>query len=114
MLRVVKGDERGGREIIQEQAEIVNRVFSEFATGMSPNQIAHGLNNDQILGPSGGLWRDKTVRGHIKRGTGILNNELYIGRLVWNRQRYVKNPETGNGSHGETGSIAKSFTMSLI
>jgi site-specific DNA recombinase len=114
VLRVVKGDERGGREIIQEQAETVNRVFSEFTTGMSPNQIAHGLNHDQILGPSGGLWRDKTVRGHIKRGTGILNNELYIGRLVWNRQRYVKNPETGNGSHGETGSIAKSFTMSLI
>jgi DNA invertase Pin-like site-specific DNA recombinase len=45
VLRVVKGDERGGREIIQEQAETVNRVFSEFATGMSPNQIAHGLNN---------------------------------------------------------------------
>jgi site-specific DNA recombinase len=93
--RVVKGDERGGREIIQEQAETVNRVFSEFATGMSPNQIAHGLNNDQVPGPSGGLWRDTTIRGHIKRGTGILNNELYIGRLVWNRQRYVKNPETG-------------------
>ena len=95
MLRVVKGDERGGREIIQEQAETVNRVFSEFATGMSPNQIAHGLNNDQVPGPSGGLWRDTTIRGHIKRGTSILNNELYIGRLVWNRQRYVKNPETG-------------------
>ena len=29
------------------------------------------------------------------RGTGILNNELYIGRLVWNRLRYVKDPETG-------------------
>ena len=26
------------------------------------------------------------------RGTGILNNELYIGRLVWNRLRYVKDP----------------------
>jgi hypothetical protein len=25
----------------------------------------------------------------------ILKNELYIGRLVWNRQRYVKEPETG-------------------
>ena len=30
-----------------------------------------------------------------KRGTGILNNELYVGRLVWNRLRYVKNPDTG-------------------
>ena len=93
--RVVKGDERGAREIIPEQAETVQRIFSEFAAGMSPNQIAHGLNNDQIPGPSGQLWRDTTIRGHIKRGTGILNNELYIGRLVWNRQRYVKNPVTG-------------------
>jgi len=25
----------------------------------------------------------------------LLNNELYIGRLVWNRLRYVKNPATG-------------------
>jgi site-specific DNA recombinase len=24
-----------------------------------------------------------------------LNNELYIGRMVWNRLRYVKNPDTG-------------------
>jgi len=29
------------------------------------------------------------------RGTGILNNELYIGRLVWNRLRYVKDLDTG-------------------
>jgi hypothetical protein len=25
----------------------------------------------------------------------LLNNELYIGRLVWNRLRYVKDPQTG-------------------
>ncbi len=29
------------------------------------------------------------------RGSENLNNELAIGRLVWNRQRIVKNPETG-------------------
>src|SRR5262245_10604415 len=26
---------------------------------------------------------------------GILHNELYIGRLVWNRQRFLKDPDTG-------------------
>lgn len=31
----------------------------------------------------------------MKRGTCIINNELYIGRLVWNRQRYVKDPSAG-------------------
>ena len=30
-----------------------------------------------------------------ERGTGILNNELYIGRLVWNRLRFIKDPQTG-------------------
>jgi len=30
-----------------------------------------------------------------KRSTGILNNELYIGRLVWNRQNFIKDPDTG-------------------
>jgi hypothetical protein len=33
--------------------------------------------------------------GNVQRGTGILNNELYIGRIVWNRPRYVKEPDTG-------------------
>jgi hypothetical protein len=28
-------------------------------------------------------------------GHGILNNELYVGRLVWNRLRYIKDPDTG-------------------
>ncbi|PRY82147.1 recombinase family protein [Donghicola tyrosinivorans] len=28
-------------------------------------------------------------------GIGLLNNELYIGRQVWNRQTYVKDPATG-------------------
>jgi hypothetical protein len=33
--------------------------------------------------------------GHALRRTGILRNELYVGRLLWNRQRYVKDPTTG-------------------
>ena len=36
-----------------------------------------------------------TIAGNAARGTGILNNELYLGRLVWNRLRYVKDPSTG-------------------
>ena len=46
-------------------------------------------------GPRGERWRDGTIRGHRTRGTGLLNGELYVGRLVWNRQRYVKHPATG-------------------
>ena len=30
-----------------------------------------------------------------RNSSDILNNELYIGRRVWNRQRFVKDPATG-------------------
>ena len=86
---------RGGRTVNEAEAEIVRRVFREFADGASPRAIARRLNGEGVPGPSGKLWMDTTIRGHAKRGTGLINNELYIGRLVWNRLRYVKNPETG-------------------
>ena len=86
---------RGGRTINEAEAGVVRRVFRDFAAGTSPRAIARRLNDEGIPGPSGKLWTDSTIRGHAKRGTGLINNELYIGRLVWNRLRYVKNPETG-------------------
>jgi site-specific DNA recombinase len=39
--------------------------------------------------------RVSTIYGNWRRGTGVLNNELYIGKLVWNRQTFIKDPETG-------------------
>jgi len=85
----------GERAVIATEAEVVCRVFQEFADGHSPKAIAHRLNADRIPGPRGKLWRDTAIRGHRTRGTGLLNNELYIGRLVWNRLRYVKDPDSG-------------------
>jgi site-specific DNA recombinase len=85
----------GEREIHEDEARIIQRIFEEFAAGHSPKSIAQGLNRDKIPGPRGLLWRDTAIRGHRQRGTGILNNELYLGRLIWNRLRYVKDPSTG-------------------
>ncbi|WP_316193876.1 recombinase family protein [Bradyrhizobium sp. SZCCHNRI1029] len=86
---------RGDREIIVEEARIVRRIFRAFAAGKSPKAIAVELNKDGIPGPLGRAWGDTSIRGHVSRGTGILNNELYGGVLVWNRQRFVKDPATG-------------------
>jgi hypothetical protein len=76
-------------------ADILRRIFREFVSGHSPGRIAFALNKDNVPGPDGSAWADTTIRGHVSRGTGILNNELYAGRLVWNRQRYLKDPSTG-------------------
>ena len=85
----------GARSIDQAEAAVVRRILEEYAAGRSPRKIAMQLNKEGIPGPFGRPWRDTAIRGHITRGTGILNNELYIGRLVWNRQRFVKDPASG-------------------
>ena len=86
--------EVGDRTVNEDQAAIVNRIFNEYLAGRSPKKIALGLNNDGIASPSGKGWGPSTIYGNRERGTGILNNELYIGRMVWNRLRYLKDPET--------------------
>ena len=86
---------RGDRKINPDQAFIIRQIFSDYVTGKSPKAIAHKLNQDGVPGPTGKQWGPSTIYGNRRRGTGILNNELYIGRLVWNRLRYVKDPDTG-------------------
>ncbi|MCB4458595.1 recombinase family protein, partial [Leisingera sp. McT4-56] len=86
---------RGEREINPEEAKIVRRIFQDYASGLSPKRIAEALNKEREPAPSGRHWGASTIHGNRQRGTGILNNELYIGRQVWNRLRYVKDPQTG-------------------
>lgn len=74
---------------------MVTRIFEAFAAGRSPRDIARELNHANIPGPSGRAWRDTTIRRHTIRRTGILRNELYVGRRVWNKLRYGRHPVTG-------------------
>ncbi|WP_048858089.1 recombinase family protein, partial [Acidiphilium multivorum] len=86
---------RGDRTINEAESSIIRRIFEDYAGGKSPKRIATELNRDRIKAPSGGDWGFSTINGNLKRGNGILNNEMYIGRLVWNRQRFIKDPDTG-------------------
>ena len=85
----------GERQIDFAEAEIVTQIFRAYAVGQSPRRIALSLNADGIPGPRDGAWSSSTLNGNRARGTGILNNELYVGRLHWNRLAYVKDPDTG-------------------
>ena len=101
----VPEDERGNRQVgklvvHEEEAVIIRRIFREYAEGRSPLKIAAGLNADGVPAPRGKServkhWKQNTINGNRERGTGILNNELYIGRRVWNRLNYRKDPSTG-------------------
>ena len=86
---------RGNLTINQAEARIVRQIFEEYSRGKSPRAIAIALNKAGIAGPSGKGWTHSTVIGNRKRGTGILNNQLYVGKRVWNRLSYRKDPATG-------------------
>ena len=85
----------GEREINPDQAAIIKRIFTEYADGMAPRRIASALNAEGITSPRGGQWNASTINGSRQRKNGILNNELYLGRIIYNRQRFVKDPESG-------------------
>lgn len=85
----------GERTINEIEAAVVQRIFRDYVRGKSPKKIAFELNKEGISGPHGGAWGASTIYGNRQRGTGIINNELYIGRQVWNRLRYLKDPNTG-------------------
>ena len=95
--RVGSGDDgrRGQRTIDPTQAAIVVRIFEQYAAGVSPKRIALALNAEAIPGPRGGAWAPSAINGDRAKGTGILNNTLYVGRQVWGRREWVKNPDTG-------------------
>ncbi len=86
---------RGERAINEAEASVVQRIFTMVAAGASPIAIAKQLNAERVPGVDGRSWRDTTIRGHLDWGTGILRNELYIGRLIWNRSRSIKDPVSG-------------------
>lgn len=85
---------RGLRAIDEDKAEVVRRIFAEYAGGRSPRSIAAELNADGIPAPRGGLWRPSTIIGHRNAGFGVLANPIYIGILQYGRTRAVVDPAT--------------------
>ena len=91
-----KKPRRGGRAINEQEAAVVRRIFEEYVAGRRPREIVAGLNRDRIAPARGGReWRASALVGNVQRGSGILNNELYVGRLIWNKVRMIKDPDTG-------------------
>ena len=87
--------QHGARAINPGEAAVVRRIFEDYARGISPKKIAETLNLEGVPAPRGKHWSASTLHGNRDRGTGILNNELYVGIRVWNRLHYAKDPDTG-------------------
>jgi DNA invertase Pin-like site-specific DNA recombinase len=86
--------DRGRRRIIPEQADVIRRIFAWRAERRSASFIVRHLNREGVPGPTGGPWLMSTICGSRQRRNGILHNELHAGRVVFNRQRFVRDPTT--------------------
>ncbi len=92
------------RVIDPAAAEVVRRIFTIYADGMSPRRIAAQLNHEGVPSP-GAAWQRKTrrtdakwlasaIHGDPKRNSGILNCTTYVGRVTWNLRQMKKRPGT--------------------
>ena len=82
-------------EINQDEAEIIRLIYTMFAQGNTPYQIASHLNEQGIPSPKCGTWSRSSIYPDKRGGIGILSNEIYHGWYIWNRTKWVKNPDTG-------------------
>lgn len=86
----------GELEIVEDEAAIVRRIFAAYAAGRTPRDIAHDLNRENIRPPRGRRWNASTINGNAQRGAGLIFNELYAGRIVWNKSVWLKIPTPAN------------------
>jgi DNA invertase Pin-like site-specific DNA recombinase len=106
------GREKGERQINEDEATIVRWIYNLCLEGESIKGIARRLNQQEIKTNRGNKWASSTIRGHQDRGTGILQNPIYKGVMVWNRYNWVKHPETGRRNRREN-DPSKWITQSL-
>ena len=86
----------GRPQIDPAEAEVVRRIFADFARGDSALAIAQRLSAEGVPPPRGSrAWLNSTLRGWAERGTGLLRNPLYGGQIVWNRVTMLRDPATG-------------------
>ena len=85
---------RGIREIDPEQSPIVRRIYALYLRGESARAIARLLNKDGVpsASPSKG-WTHTTLLGTYA-STGVLNNPLYKGELVYGVTQHLTDPAT--------------------
>lgn len=94
-LRARDGRPTGGKAF--GDVELVREIFGRFAEGESMFAIASDLNRRAIPSP-GAKWKERSrPRGKWLVSTlyALLQNERYIGQEIWNRSKWVKDPDSG-------------------
>jgi site-specific DNA recombinase len=83
-----------GLEVFDSEAETIRRIYKMYAGGLSVRKIVNVLNAEKVpatqkpqAGNGSGSWNRNLV-------SRVLQNERYIGTVVWNRTKRHRNPRT--------------------
>lgn len=94
----------GARQPIESEAAVIREVFRRHAAGESMKAIASDLNARGIPSP-GATWKRQSRRSDgrwlVSSIHTLLHNELYIGRVIWNRREWRKDPDSGLRTYRE-------------
>lgn len=77
-------------EVVKVEADIVKLIFTMYLANQSTPQIAGYLYTKGYKTRSGGKFQTKLIGD-------ILKNQIYLGRLVWNRHHYDQKQKTRRG-----------------
>jgi site-specific DNA recombinase len=83
----------GERVIEPARAAIVREIFERFIEGETLRSIATDLNVRSIPSPGAHWKREERAKDGLWRVSALhalLHNEIYVGRLVWNRARWIR------------------------
>jgi site-specific DNA recombinase len=85
------------RKVNPEQAEVVRKIFTLYANGLSLLKVARYLNDAGVptFRPTTTLRSGERTLWHQSSVRYVLTNELYHGVCVYNRRKNAKNPITG-------------------
>ena len=85
-------------EIVEEEANLVRRIFKEYLDGYGTNKIAQGLNEEGIPAIRGEIWHKTTI-------ANILCNYNYTGNLLL--QKTYKESHLATMSNNNEGQLPK-------
>ena len=82
--------------LIQEaEADVVRRIFEQYASGEGFASIANRLNAEGIRAPYAGIRSKRTGRGWGQSTVrAMLQNERYVGRWTWNKRKFIRPPNS--------------------
>jgi DNA invertase Pin-like site-specific DNA recombinase len=100
VMRAEHGDPTGGRAYgyREGEADVVREIFELWTAGQSLKQIASTLNARAIPAPGASWTRERRARHGRWLGScvrAMLQNDRYVGRLIYNRSQWVKDPVSG-------------------